>query len=49
MQFTSILRSLTLHPDRHIKSHATALLKRLQEITDDLEEDVIKLNPQDHT
>lgn len=36
-QFLTVLRELTTHKDRHIKGHATALLKRLQE-----------LNPQDN-
>lgn len=35
--FMKILKGLTNTPDRHIKGHASALLKRLQE-----------LNPQDY-
>ena len=35
--FLNTLRGYTAHKDRHIKGHASALLKRLQE-----------LNPQDY-
>ena len=35
--FLNMLRGYAVHKDRHIKGHATALLKRLQE-----------LNPQDY-
>lgn len=40
--FIEHLKSLTTNKDRHIKGHSLALLKRLQEITDDLDNQRIK-------
>ena len=37
--FIGRLKILSVHKDRHIKGHSIALLKRLQEITEDIDED----------